>query len=377
MILHTLASLDHEAAGPSYTVPRLCESLIAAGFETQLAVLDWVPGSESLPFVKRFPLGIGPRRLGRSPAMARWLREQAERGAVDVLHNHGVWMMPNVYPGRIRRRADVRLVVSPRGTLSAWAMNHHRWRKRIMWLVAQHAALDAADAFHATSELECEDIWRMGFRQPVAVIPNGVDIPSLQPKRADGYRRLLYLGRIHPNKGIDMLLHAWQAVQQRFDNWELVVAGPDDGGHLRELQHLAAQLGLQRVHFTGPAFGAGKLALYRSSHLYVLPTRSDNFGMTVAEALAAGTPAIVTRGAPWAGLAAQDAGWWIEIGVESLAACLKEALSLPHARLAEMGENGRAWMERDYSWESVGHQMAGVYRWLQHGGPQPGCVEAR
>ncbi|MFN3373215.1 MAG: glycosyltransferase [Chloroflexus sp.] len=376
MILHTLAAIDNEASGPSYSVPRLCESLIALGVDTRLAALDWVPGGASPSFVERFPLGIGPRRLGRSPAMARWLSEQAEHGTVDVLHNHGIWMMPNVYPGRVRRVSDVRLVVSPRGTMSEWAMSHHRWRKRIVWHLAQRAALAAADAFHATSESEYQDIRRLGFRQPVAVIPNGIDIPPLQPKRTDGRRPLLYLGRIHPTKGIDMLLRAWQAVQDRFDDWELVVAGPDDGGHLRELQQLSTQLGLQRAHFHGPAYGADKLALYRSAQLYVLPTRSDNFAMTVAEALAAGTPAIVTRGAPWAGLTEHDAGWWIDVGVDPLVACLEHALGSAAERLAQMGANGRAWMVRDYGWDSVGRRMASFYDWLLSGGVSPGWVRS-
>lgn len=108
MIIHTVASIDQEASGPSYAVPRLCESLIALGTDVKLAVLDWLAGQASPPFVKRFRLGLGPRRLGRSPAMARWLREQIEGGDVEILHNHGLWMMPNVYPGWVARRFNWR-----------------------------------------------------------------------------------------------------------------------------------------------------------------------------------------------------------------------------------------------------------------------------
>lgn len=374
MILHTLAAIGIEASGPCYSVPRLCESLIALGMDTRLAVLDWVPGIEAPPYVERFALGWGPRKLGRSPAMARWLRAQARDRRVEVLHNHGLWMMPNVYPGRLRRRYDLRLVVSPRGTVSAWAMNHHRWRKRVMWHLGQAATLARADAFHATAESEYEDIRRLGFRQPVAVIPNGIDVPPLEPKRHDGRLRLLYLGRIHKKKGIDNLLRAWVAIQHRFPDWELVIAGPDDGGYLPQMQSLAAGLKAQRVSFPGPVYGEEKLALYRSAHLYVLPTHSDNFAMTVAEALAAGTPAIVTRGAPWAGLIEHDCGWWIDIGVDPLVACLEQALPLPAERLAQMGASGHAWMARVYGWEHIGRRMADFYGWLSHGGQKPDWV---
>lgn len=375
IILHTLAAIDHEASGPSYTVPRLVESLIATGRDARLAVLDWVPGSISPSYVERFPLGFGPRRLGRSPAMARWLLAQVKNGQVDVLHNHGLWMMPNIYSGRARRAGNVCLVVSPRGTLSPWALKHHRLRKWVSWhLLGQGGALHAADAFHATAESEFADIRRQGFRQPVAVIPNGIDVPPLAVKPIGGTRRLLYLGRLHRVKGIDVLLRAWRAVQDRYPEWELVVAGPDDGGERSRLQALAVELGVERVDFPGAVYGEAKLALYRSAHLYVLPTRSENFAMTVAEALAAGTPAIVTQGAPWSGLESEGAGWWIEIGVDPLVAALDAALEQPPQVLAAMGARGREWMARAFSWEAVGRRMASFYDWLCGKGQQPAYV---
>jgi glycosyltransferase involved in cell wall biosynthesis len=128
------------------------------------------------------------------------------------------------------------------------------------------------------------------------------------------------------------------------------------------------------VSFSGPVYGEEKLALYHSAHLYVLPAHSENFAMTVAEALAAGTPAIVSRGAPWGGLAENDSGWWIDIGVDPLVACLEEALALPHARLAEMGENGRTWMAREFSWEVIGLQMKVFYEFLLGCAPRPACA---
>lgn len=375
MILHTLSAMDNEAAGPSYSVPRLCESLIAAGKATRLAVLDWARGTEGLPYVERFALGFGPRRLGCSPPMARWLIDRVKSGEVEVLHNHGLWMMPNVYPGRARRVGAARLVVSPRGTVSEWAMSHHRWRKQIMWhLLGQGAALHAADAFHATAESEYEDIRRLGFNQPVCVLPNGIDVPPIAPKLQTPRRQLLYLGRIHEKKGIDLLLTAWRAVQKKFPDWELVIVGPDDGGELARMQKLAGELGAERVSFPGPVFGEDKRACYRGAQLYVLPTRSDNFAMTVAEALAAGTPAIVTHGAPWNGLVANDAGWWIEVSVGALIASLEAALALPPERLTAMGAHGREWMVREFSWEAIGRQMVAFYGWLQGRGSRPEFV---
>jgi len=325
-------------------------------------------------FLRTFPLGWGPDRLGRSPVMARWLDEEARAGRISLLHNHSLWMMPNVYPGRTARRFNLPFVVSPRGTLSVWAMQRGSKVKKLFWPLVQRPALKAVSCFHATAEMEYEDIRRMGFRQPVAVLPNGIDIPPLQEKPAGGQRTLLFLSRIHPKKGLDMLLPAWRAVQDRFPEWRLRIVGPDNGGYLGKMKSLAADLGVTRVEFMGAVYGQHKWQMYHDADLFVLPTHSENFGMAVAEALAAGTPAIVTKGAPWAELEQRGAGWWIEIGVDPLVACLEQALACPTETLEHMGQQGPPWMEQDYSWSVIGRKMALTYQWVLYGGERPEWV---
>lgn len=368
---HVVPAIAEEASGPSYCVVRLCESLIAQGQEVTLAALDWAPMPSPPPFLKTFPLGVGPRNLGRSSAMLRWLSEFARAGSVDLLHNNSLWMMPNVYPGWVARRCGIPLVVSPHGTLSEWAMRSGSPAKRMFWPLAQKPALSATTCFHATAQSEYKDIRRMGFRQPVAVIPNGIDIPDLPPKAPGTARTLLFLGRIHPVKGLDRLLPAWQAMQGRFPEWRLRIVGPDNGGHLAEMRRLASELRLERIEFSGALYGGQKWQAYQEADLFVLPTYSENFGIAVAEALATGTPAIVSKGAPWAGLEARKAGWWIDVGLDPLIACLEDALSRPADELAQMGLRGRGWMEEEYSWARVGWQMLETYRWITQGGNKP------
>lgn len=348
---------------------RLCRSLVEHGLDVTLAALDWAPMPSPPPFLKTFPLGLGPRRLGRSPAMKRWLLQQVRSGSVRVVHNHGMWQMNAVYPAWAARKGNAILVVSPRGAFSEWAMQHGSKAKRVFWPVLQLPSLQATTCFHATAESEYEDIRRLGFRQPVAVIPNGVDIPEISPKARSATRTLLFLGRIHRTKGVDILLRAWGMVQDRFPEWRLVVVGADDGyygksGYLKEMRALCRELHLRRVEFLGELRGREKLEAYWRAELFVLPTYSENFGMTVAESLAAGTPAIVTKGAPWAGLVSRGAGWWIDIGVDPLVACLEKALGESSDTLAAMGMRGRAWMRAEYSWAHLGRRMAETYRWL-------------
>lgn len=373
-IIHTIPSIAAEASGGNYVAIKLCEALIAQGVNLTLAALDWAVMPSPPKFLKTFPIGLGPRRLGVSPKMRRWLMNQASSHSVELIHNHSLWMMPNVYPGIAAKRFDIPLVVSPHGTLSQWAMQSGSALKRIFWPLVQRPSLAAVSCFHATAKSEYEDIRRMGFRQPVAIIPNGVDMPDLVPKPENDFRTLLFLSRIHPVKGLDKLLPAWRTVQARFDDWRLRIVGPDNRGYLAQMQRLAAELGLERIEFVGPLYGDDKMLAYGQADLFVLPTYSENFGMSVAEALAAGTPAIVTKGAPWEGLEQHGCGWWIDIGVDPLVACLEDAMSRSHDELAEMGLQGRSWMEAEYSWKQIGRKTTETYQWILHGGPKPGWV---
>jgi len=372
--IHTTPSIAEEASGPSYSVVRLCESLISEGVDTTLAVLDWAPLASSPSYMRSFPMGVGPRRLGRSPSMRQWLERQASDGMVDLLHNHSLWMMPNVYPGQVAHRYNTPFVVSPRGTMSKWAMQSGLNVKKIFWPFVQRPALDAVTCFHATSISEYEDIRRLGFRQPVMIIPNGIDVPDLHSKELKSQRTLLFLGRVHPVKGLDMLLPAWGAVQDRFPHWCLRIMGPDNGGYLANMKGLSDKLGLKRIEFCGPVYGDEKWQVYADADLFILPSYSENFGMAVAEALASGTPAIATKGTPWAGLESNNAGWWIDISVDSLVAWLEYALSCAFETVAKKGGHGREWMQREYSWRHITHMMAESYSWILHDGKKPECI---
>jgi len=163
---------------------------------------------------------------------------------------------------------------------------------------------------------------------------------------------------------LDILLPSWKAVQNRFPSWQLQIVGPDNRGYLTQMQQLANKLGLERITFTGALHGIEKWQAYRDADLFILPTYSENFGMSVAEALAVGTPAIVSKGAPWNGLVKKSSGWWIDIGLDPLVACLEDALSRSSDELERMGSNGRNWMDAEFSWAHVGKQMLETYSWI-------------
>jgi glycosyltransferase involved in cell wall biosynthesis len=300
---------------------------------------------------------------------------QAASAESSVIHNHGLWQMANIYPGRVVRGSSCLLMLSPRGMMDPWAWRYHHYRKRLLLLAGQAAALRATTCFHATAPMEAEFIRRLGFRNPIAVIHNGVTLPDLDgPPQNEQKRTLLFLSRIHPKKGVDVLLRAWRNVQDRFHDWNLCVCGPDCNGHLSRMRRLAESINTERVTFTGMIPEERKSGYYRSAQLYVLPTHNDNWAVTVADALAHAVPAIVSRGAPWSGLEQYGCGWWIENTVDMLTDCLRSALALPPSELAEKGRRGRCWMAREFSWPLAGQMMHNTYRWLVHGGPAPQWV---
>ncbi len=370
--VHIVAGLDPVYGGPSYSVPRLCGALAAAGAGTALySVSAAGAGGTDKPDKgyrdRRFPWDCARVPGLRSLRFSSGLWFALYEGAVtaDLIHNHGLWLMPNVWAGRVAARAGKPLVVSPRGMLAPAALAFSRHKKRAFWRLLQGPAIRAAACFQATSEQEYEEIRAFGLTQPVAVIPNGIDIAEFSAKeKTTRDRVVLSLGRIHPKKGLDRLLRAWSRVEAHYPDWRLRIIGPSEAGHEEELRNLAGALRLKRVAIEGPVYGDGKLAAYREAELFVLSSRNENFGLTVAEALAVGMPAISTKGAPWRGLESEGCGWWIEQGVEPLAGALASAMALPREKLEAMGGKGRAWMKRDFSWDKVGREMLQLYCWL-------------
>jgi glycosyltransferase involved in cell wall biosynthesis len=228
---------------------------------------------------------------------------------------------------------------------------------------------------HATSEEEYEDIRRLGFRVPVAIIPNGVTMPAVVQRPSKDLRSFLYLGRLHPEKGLENLLHAWSQIESKLGGWCLRIVGPDPIGYRFELEALSRKLKLNKVFFDEAVVGELKSRVFNESEVLVLPSPSENFGMVVAEALAAEVPVIATNGTPWSDLSTRRAGWYCGTSAKDIADTLQLAAATHWCERRKMGKCGREWMRSSYGWDSVAGKMATTYRWLFEGGKAPSWVD--
>jgi glycosyltransferase involved in cell wall biosynthesis len=381
---HVIAGLDPAFGGPSYSVPRLCQALAAAGAEPVLFSVAGKEGDQRDAYCKgyrdcRFAWDYARipilRRLRSSHGLSSALHNAAR--TADVIHNHGLWLMPNVRAGEAAASVPTPLVVSPRGMLAPVALAFSPVKKQAFWALFQGPMVRCAACIHATSDQEYEELRGFGLVNPVAIIPNGMDLPEVSMSRIArpaGERVVLSLGRIHPKKGLTRLVHAWSKVEARCPGWSLKIVGPSEAGHDHELRALAMALGLKCISIEGAIYGDAKTTAYRDADVFVLSTLNENFGLTVAEALAAGTPVISTKGAPWSGLEREGCGWWIDHGVEPLAAALAHAMALPREALRSMGDKGREWMVRDFTWDRIARDMLDVYLWLARNAEPPTTV---
>jgi glycosyltransferase involved in cell wall biosynthesis len=286
-------------------------------------------------------------------------------GPIDVMHDNGIWLSHNHGIAKLCAKRSIPRIVSVHGMLEPWAIQHRRFKKKLAWHLYQKKDLREALLLHSTAPSETVSLTQAGLTNEIVTIPNGTDIPAdleLKDKhtRSGEKRKALFLSRIHPKKGLPMLLEAWAALRPQ--EWALEIAGPDEGGHKAEVVALIEALGLtDQVSFLGALNEAETSNAYRAADLFVLPTHSENFGMVVTEALAHGLPVLTTKGAPWSELESERCGWWVPPTVEGIHMGLQQAFNATDQERLDMGLRGRELVLRAYAWAPVAQQFLEAY----------------
>jgi poly(glycerol-phosphate) alpha-glucosyltransferase len=441
-VTHVTASVTASGGGIPVVLQCLAAAQASAGLRPR--VVGHEDGGTAMEgWPADCPTALPTRRIPGLPWATR-LSSTLRDGAPEIMHTHGLWSQASVVVPRVARRAGVPYVVSPHGMLDPWALANARWKKRIAARLFEDRHLRGAACLFALCQSEADSIRAYGLRNPVAVIPNGVELPEMQ--RAEGgdlraeagnlkaeggdlkaeRRILLFLGRLHPKKGLVNALKAWSEIRgQRSEvrgqgEWQFVIAGWDQGGHEAELKELATSLGipwadvrdLEADHsveslqfqlsafsfqlsafsllFTGPAFGHEKDQLLRRATAFILPSFSEGLPMSVLEAWAYRLPVLMTEHCNLPEGFAAGAALRIGTDVASIAEGLRTLFQLPSSSptrhqeqrtahgsrsdLRSLGQSGRALVERQFTWPQVARQMSEVYAWVLGQGPKPDCV---
>ena len=380
-ILHVIPSLAARDGGPAKVVVEMCREIARRGAEAEIyttnldgrAMLDVPPGKPVLVGgvrVTYFPIDLSNYyKISRPLAAAL----KATIPTYDAVHIHSLYQFPSTVAAYYCRRYGVPYVVIPHGALDPFLFRRHRARKWLYEVSFERRTLREAAAVQFTSEEESILAATHGLRLRPAVAPLGVDLDDSLRSIARGAlgarwpetidkRVLLYLGRINFKKGLDLLAQAFGRIARELTDVHLLIAGPDSDGYAAKVRLWLSEQGvLDRTTFTGMVEGEAKAAALAESAMFVLPSYTENFGIAVVEAMAAGLPVIISnRVNIWREIAAARAGLVVNTDAGEVADAMRALLASPE-RAAEMGRNGKDLARKQFSWESAGARLMELY----------------
>jgi glycosyltransferase involved in cell wall biosynthesis len=307
----------------------------------------------------------GPTRVFYAAGVRRDARGRVAEA--DVVHGHGFYVATNWLLGREARLQGKPLVYHAHGIFEPWILARSKWKKRVAHALFENSNFAYARLWRALTFKEADQIKAQGITAPVVVCPNGIAleafeaVPNLRlgAAKVKKRRELLFLARLHPKKGLVLLIQAWADVPKMIrSDWRIVVAGPDELGHRKEVEAVVARLGLdEEVVFTGSVGGAAKLGVLASAEAFVLPSYSEGFSVAILEALACRLPVLATHACNFPDLATQGGGWCVESTVEGVREGLLALLSAGEDELRQRGEQGRGLVERGYTWPNIAAQL--------------------
>jgi glycosyltransferase involved in cell wall biosynthesis len=355
-VIHFITSIDKSGGGTTAYMQLLSAEL------KQLVELVVVTGLSINPVELK-----GVNVLLFDLSLLRWFRLEKEFNQLltfenpDIVHINGIWLPQTFLFQQVAQALGIQVVLSPHGMLEPYILNRHPFKKKIALAFYQRNTILRANYIHATAQSELDQIRKLGYHQPAHIIPNGIEVGDIKQKTEwMPVRNILFLSRVHPKKGLELMIEAVAELKPQL--LTITIAGEGDESYVESLQKLCTQKGVaDYFQFIGGVYGDSKWKLYEESDLFILPTYSENFGIVVAEALSTGLPVITTTGTPWQELETEICGWWIDLTVANLLQALREALNCDAERLKTMGLNGRKLVDNKYGIKSVALQMRDFY----------------
>jgi glycosyltransferase involved in cell wall biosynthesis len=374
-VLHVLPSLSPHWGGPVYFTRHLSTELAGRGISCVVFATKGpltgrgqaISGAE----VRLFDTDVWSKGwIAHSPGLGRALAMEVAR--VDVVHIHELWHYPHWAALRAATQHRVPFVISPHGQFDPWMLRHRGWAKRLYAPVLLWPSLRRTFAVHVLTKREAAQARAFGVRRPMHVIPNAVDI-SRQDRltvrdrffarhpELRGKRLVLFIGRLHPQKGVDILLEAFARVVPSVPAAHLLITGPDEVGIEADLRAVQCKLGLARhITFTGPLYGGDKDEELAAADVFVLPSRAEGQSSAMLEAMASGVPVVVSMPANSPDVASASAGLVAGLSPEAVAVAIDYLLRNP-GQAEAMGARGRTLVQQHFTWRAVGDQFVSLY----------------
>lgn len=387
MKVSVLSGITRHAGGLFYAVRSLCQALHGKDVELSVSGRSGTDVEEDSSTWS--PVSVNAYKAFGPLAFSTELRSILKKESPDLIHQHGIWLYDQWASMQWQNRTNKPVVISPHGMLDPWAVKNSGWKKKLVGKLFANESLHRATCLHALCRSEAESIRAYGLTNPIAIIPNGIDLPILE-QPANNYqsisdekpqhrrKKLLFLGRIHPKKGLKELIDAWAEItkeSQEQMTWELIIAGWDDGGHEAGLKQQVTSLGLRdSISFVGSIFGDAKERLLREVDAFILPSFSEGLPMSVLEAWAYQLPVLMTEFCNIPEGFEVEAAIHIEPTPISIATGLQKMINLSDYELITIGQNGRQLVEKQFTWGSIAEQMNAVYEWCLSGEKVPECM---
>lgn len=306
------------------------------------------------------------------PAKAYFARELAQHARsllkeTDLVHGHGFYVYPNWAVGGQAISHRKPLVYHPHGMFEPWILQRSRWKKRLVKLLFEGNNMRSCRLWRALTVKEADQIRQQGFAAPIVVAPNGVYLDDFDsppatkgndkfplPERIHDKKRLVFMARLHPKKGLDLLLAAWAKMRDLHSNWELLIAGPDELGYRATVETMIRKLDvISCTTLVGPVTGSAKRQLLHGADVFVLPSYSEGFPVAILEAMACHTPVIGTAACNFTELETEGGGWLCQANPESVHRALSAALTCSDSERKSRGQTARSLVERKYSWPAI------------------------
>ncbi len=382
------ASVSRKGGGLFPIIQRVSQCLTERGVDVSVFGLEDEFTQKDLPqwaplrpiIAKPYP----PRSFGFAPSLLPSLKT----ANCDLTHVHGIWMYPSLASLKWSKRSQRPYIVSPQGMLDRWALANSRFKKLVVGKLYEERHVRGATCIHALSRSEADSIRQFGIKAPICIIPNGVDFdftsgfhcPKGKGTREGGRKIMLFLGRLHPKKGLLQLLSAWDEMKRLrvagVDDWELSIAGWSQNNHQSLLEKFVAERGLnESVTFVGPLFGEPKLAALRSASGFILPSLSEGLPIAVLEAWAHRLPVAITEECNLPQGFSAQAAVKLTPDKDGIVQGMRRFLQMTDQERAEMGQRGFGLVQRQFNWNAVTSELLSVYEWMLGGGTPPACVE--